>query len=260
MGDRSEDIQAFDRQAVTTLKTKMATKRRSSRWFYTCMGVVATLVVIAGFGGSYYRMAADTGSLSLLVKAHGLVSAAWLVLFITQSTLVATRRTAVHRRLGVTGALLAVAIVVLGYATAMAAARRGHDLNFGDTQDPLNFLVFSLGDIVGFSILVGAGLWYRRRPEVHKRLMLLATVSPMMNAPIVHFFFNHPEIPARPILFLVPMAAILFAPAVYDRISRGRFHPVSLWGAVLLFAWGNLRAAVIGPSKVWHDIAAWLIQ
>ncbi len=90
--------------------------------------------------------------------------------------------------------------------------------------------------------------------------MLLATVSPMMNALLVHFFFINPGIPGRAILLLVPMAALLFAPAVYDRITRGRFHRVTLWGAVLLFAWGNLRATVIGPSKVWHEFAAWLIS
>jgi hypothetical protein len=158
------------------------------------------------------------------------------------------------------GAILALTIIGVGYATAIAAARRGHDLPLDDTYDPLRFLIFSLGDILGFSVLVGAGLWHRRRPEIHKRLMVLATVSPMMNAALVHFFFNNPSFPARPILLLVPMFILLFTPAIYDRIARGSFHPVTLWGAVLLFAWGNLRAVVIGPSKVWHDIAAWLIQ
>ena len=54
--------------------------------------------------------------------------------------------------------------------------------------------------------------------------------------------------------------SMLFSPAVYDRLTRGRFHPVTLWGAVILFAWGNLRAVAIGPSEVWHRFAAWLIR
>jgi hypothetical protein len=38
----------------------------------------------------------------------------------------------------------------------------------------------------------------------------------------------------RPII-LVPIALLLFASAVYDRVSRGRIHPASLWGAVIIF-------------------------
>lgn len=224
------------------------------------MGVVATLVAAAGFGGSYYRMATGSGSLPTLVKVHGVVFALWLLLFVAQAALVAARRVALHRRLGYASVALAAAVVGLGYATAVAAARRGHDLSLDDTHDPLRFLVFTLGDTLGFAVLAGAGFWFRRRPETHKRLMLLATVSPMMNAPLVHFFVHHPEIPARPILLLAPMFALLFAPAAYDRLTRGRFHPVTLWGAVILFAWGNLRAAAIGPSEVWHQFAAWLIR
>ena len=56
------------------------------------------------------------------------------------------------------------------------------------------------------------------------------------------------------------MTALLFAGTVYDHITRGRFHPVTLWGSIVLFIWGNLRAMVIGPSDAWHRFAAWLIQ
>jgi hypothetical protein len=61
-------------------------------------------------------------------------------------------------------------------------------------------------------------------------------------------------------LFVASMAALLFTGAVYDRVTLGRFHPVSLWGAIILFAWGNLRAIVVGPSEAWHQFAAWLIR
>ena len=90
--------------------------------------------------------------------------------------------------------------------------------------------------------------------------MLLTTVGPMMAAPLVHLWVQLPYVPARSPLFLASMIALLFAGAVYDRLSRGRFHPVSLWGAVALFVWGNLRALVIGPSDAWHQFAGWLIR
>lgn len=256
----------MQQQQAAAMFTHRATGRRP-RWFYTSMGVVATLVVVASFGGSYYGMATGTGSLPWLIKVHGIVFALWLVLFIAQTTLVAARKVAVHRRLGLASVALAVVMVGLGFATAIEGARRGFDLNF--TDDPLGYMVFPLGSIVAFMVLVAAGFWYRRRAETHKRLMLLATVGPLMNAPLAHLFAHTPALRGSgPLLFLAPMAALLFASAAYDlfiskdkRISgRWRVHPMSLWGAVALFAWGNLQAVVIGPSAAWHRFAAWLIN
>ena len=247
---------AVQQQATTTFPATAS--RRGPRWFYTSMGIVAALVVVAGFGSSYYGMATGTGSLPRLVKVHGLVFALWLVLFVTQTALVAARKVAIHWRLGYAAIVLAVAMVGLGYATAIEGARRGFDLNF--TNDPLGYMVFPLGSIVSFTVLVAAGCWHRRRPEVHKRLMLLATVGPLMNAPLAHLVAHTDALRGRALLFLFVMLILLFACAAYDRLARGSYHPVSLWGAVALFGWGNLQAVIIGPSEGWRRFAARLIS
>jgi hypothetical protein len=222
------------------------------------MGLVAILVVVAGFGGSYWRMAAGTGSLAPIVRFHGMVFALWLVVYLAQTRLIAGRQVRWHRRLGYASIALAAAMVVLGYMTAIAGARRGFDLNF--TGDPLGYMVFPLGGLVAFAALVAAALVYRRRAEVHKRLMLFATIGPLMNAPLAHLFAHTEVLRGKVPLFLAAMVALLVASAVHDRITRGRIHPVSLWVAIALFAWGNLQAAVIGPSAAWHRFAAWLIR
>jgi hypothetical protein len=229
------------------------------RWFYAGMGVVAILLVVVGFSGP---MPGDVGdgsgrrALSPLVLLHGAVFGSWLALFVAQAGLVATRRTAVHRRLGLAAAVLAPAMLGVGAFTSVAAARRGYPFD----GDPLGMLVHPLGDLVSFAVLVGAGLWYRRRPDVHKRLLLLATVAVLMNAPLTHLHARLPDpLNANPLFFLLPMVLLLCASAVYDRVTRGRVHPVSLWGAVLLFAWGNARELLIGPSGAWHQFAAWLV-
>ena len=107
---------------------------------------------------------------------------------------------------------------------------------------------------------MGTAVWFRRRPEVHKRLLLLATVGALMPAALAHIIGHWPylrEIQAP--IILVPLVILLFAGAVHDRLSQGRIHPVSLWVALALFVWANLRAVVIGPSDTWHRFAAWLI-
>lgn len=85
---------------------------------------------------------------------------------------------ALHRKLGITAAFVAAALVISGYMTAVAMARRGLDLS-GDLHiqgDPLLGIVNPLGDLVPFVIVLAAGYWFRNRTAVHKLLMLLATV------------------------------------------------------------------------------------
>jgi hypothetical protein len=76
-------------------------------------------------------------------------------------------------------------MIILGYMTAITIARRGYDLS-GDLRieaDPILGMVNLLGDLVPFGILVVAGFLYRHRSDIHKRLMLLATVGGLMPAP-----------------------------------------------------------------------------
>ena len=166
--------------------------------------------------------------------------------------------------MGYLAALLAVLMIVTGYITAINMARRGYDLRgdltHGDSE-PLGQLVFQLGDILSFGILVGLAIWYRTNPAVHKRLMLLATIGSLMPAALAHIIGHSPvlrEIKAP--IVLIPLFILLFARAIYEHFSLGKVHPISLWVALALFIWANLRAVVIGPSHAWHNFAEWLIS
>jgi hypothetical protein len=240
------------------------TPRRAEGRFYFGMAMVAVVIAMAGFGPAAVDTASRRAPLTLAVAAHGAVFGAWLLLFLTQAILVPKGRIDVHRQLGYAGVVLAVLMVISGYTTAVAMARRGYDLS-GDliqaTSDPLALLVFQLGDLVSFSVLVGVAVWYRHRSDIHKRLMLLATLGALMPAALAHIIGHSPVLrEIRAPIILIPLIMLLFAGAVHDRLSRGRIHPVSLWVPIALFIWANLRAAVIGPSDAWHKFAAWLIR
>jgi uncharacterized membrane protein YozB (DUF420 family) len=153
-----------------------ARERSRDRRFFTGMAIAAALTVFVGFAPSYYLSAALRGRpLSTLVHVHGAVSTAWILLFLTQTSLIAAGRTDLHRRLGVAGALLATLLLVVGYLTAIEGARRGATPPGG--PPPLAFLAVPIGTLITFAILVGTGLRQRRKSETHKRLMLLATIS-----------------------------------------------------------------------------------
>jgi hypothetical protein len=230
------------------------------------------LLSVVGFGPSLLDQSRRNAPSSPLVAAHGIATGAWLLLFLTQAILVATRRTAVHRRLGAIGPVLAAVMIVVGYVAIIEFGRRGYDLSGDVTRalsrtgsrrpDPAG-LLFPLAGFLNFGVLAAAGLWYRHRPGVHKRLMLLAVV-PLAGEPVIHLvghLTGHwPSLRGAGIPVSVPITILLLsASAIHDRLSRGCIHPVSLWVPIGLFAWQNVLVLVVLPSAAWHQFAAWLI-
>ena len=240
---------------------RVALRLPVDRWFYIGMAICTIITIVLGFAPSLVNAAARKAPPTPLAVAHGAVYAAWLLMFLAQTTLVAMRRVSLHRQLGTAVVFLAPVMIVLGYMTAITMARRGFDLS-GDLHieaDPLLGMVNPLGDLVPFGILVAAGFLYRHRSDIHKRLMLLATVGGLMPAPLAHFIGHFPRLNAIPPIIIIPLVLFLFASAVYDRVSLGRIHPVSLWGAAAIFAWQLALNILIGPSVAWHHFARWLI-
>ncbi|MDB6164769.1 MAG: hypothetical protein JWL98_2201 [Xanthomonadaceae bacterium] len=226
-------------------------RRDSERRLYTIGALIALLVVFAGFAKTYYlKLAFGTPPLSLLQQAHGLVMSSWFVLFLIQVRLIASGRRDLHRRVGVVGALLALAVLAMGTTTAIVAARLGHSPG----PPPLVFLVVPLGDMTVFALLVGAGLWFRRRSDIHKRLMLLSCVG-ILTAAIARIPippFHAAGIPA----FFMTTIVIVIACVAYDTVHNRRLHPAFGWGALLIIVSWPLRLALSGTAA-WLAFATW---
>lgn len=219
------------------------------------MATAMALTVFAGFAPTFYLRSAFgspptvTGAttLSPLAIMHGIVFTAWVALFLVQTSLVATRRVAVHRRLGIAGAVLALAMVVLGSITAIKAAVRG---SAPQGANPLEFMAIPIGDMVVFATFVVFALRSRRDKETHKRLMLLAYIS-ILGAAIGRL----PGVLAMGIpvtlglTMLFPAAGI-----VYDLISRRRVHKAYLWGTAFLVVSIPVRI-IISTTSAWHALA-----
>ena len=245
----------------------MTTRRQGiDRWFYVCVTLLSIGLNVVAFGPSLVVPAGRTMSLPLtaLVATHATISAAWLLIFLAQAMLIATGRTAVHRRLGIAGVLLAVALVVTGPFVVIEEARRGFDLS-GDlvprgTSQDAGITLSLLFVFLLFGLLVAGAAWYRRRPEVHKRLMLLALV-PLTNAPLAHLVGHWEALrPWAGVIFPGFNAVLLALLPIHDRLTRGRIHPVSLWGAILLFAWFPVFLGVVASTAAWRNFAEWLVR
>jgi hypothetical protein len=160
---------------------------------------------------------------------------AWVVLFVTQVTLVTTRRTKTHQRLGIIGAVLAVLVLVVGTFTALRAAARGAS----PIGDALAFLIIPLGDMLAFAILIGTALYFRRRPDVHKRLMLLAAINLLVPA-IARIPLGFIQT-YGPLAFFGLTDLLLFACIAFDTLKHRRLHPVFLWGGLFIVLLQPLR-------------------
>jgi hypothetical protein len=219
------------------------------------MAVAIAATVFAGFARTYYlRLYYGTPPLALLLHLHGIVFTSWIALFVAQATLVAAGRTDVHRRLGVGGGVLAALLIVVGTTTAIIRSRQGATPLPGIS--PLVFLAVPLFDMVVFTSLVGAGLYFRRRPDVHKRLLVLATIS-LMSAPIARLPFAF--LKAGPPAFFAVTDLFVVACLVYDLVTRGRVHRATAWGAVLIVASQPLRLMISGTDR-WLAFATWLTR
>ena len=225
------------------------------RRLYIWFAVFVPVIVLIGFARSYYLKGFfGTPALpSLLVQLHGLVMTSWVVLFVTQVSLVATGRTRIHQRLGVFGAILAALIVIVGVLTAIAGAARGA------TPGPpaLQFLVVPLVDMLVFATLVGTALYLRRRRlDIHKRLMLLAAVN--LLAPAIARIPLHFIETGGALAFFGLTDVCLLACVAFDTVKNRRLHPVFLWGTLLIIASQPLRLMLAG-TDVWMRFATTLV-
>jgi hypothetical protein len=216
---------------------------RRERLFFGGMAVACLLTVFVGFSRSYYlnAWAESPFALTPLLHWHGVVFSAWMLLLVTQTSLVAANRRDLHRRLGMAGVGLGIAMIILGPMVAITRTASGLMADLG--PPPLVFLAVPLVGMVVFAALFAAALYFIRRDlSAHKRLMLLATLEVVTAAvarlPIVDTW--------GPLGFFGVTDLFVVAMVVFDLSSRKRVHAATLWGGLFLVASQPLRLMIGG--------------
>ena len=226
---------------------------RYDRQFYTGMAIAAAIVVWVGFSPTFFlRARFQPTPLPLYLQIHGTLFTTWIAFFIAQTALVAARRTDVHRKLGWVGAGLALVMVVVGSSAGI--------LSMGDNlaaqgDAALSFLTTPLFSMAAFAALIGAAIRFRRDPQTHKRLMLLATIS-ILDAAVARLPF---EILRSTTWAFIPATDLfLVAVVLYDFTTRGRVHAAYVWGSLLVIFEQALRIP-IGGTETWKALARMII-
>jgi hypothetical protein len=231
----------------------LSVSRDRSR-LYGVTGLAIVVIALIGFSRTYYLRAwFDVPPLTLRLHLHGLVLTLWLVLFLAQSVLISVGRRSLHRRLGFAGVGLAAAVIVTTYMTAIEAAHLDGSRGGITAADRLYSTVVLL---VLFGVFVAAGTLFRKRPDIHKRSMLLAIIAIVAPAAtratvlLVGRGIRDPHV--------IVMSGLLLVAVVSDWRSRGRPHWVLGCGGLVLIA-SQLTRRFIGGTQAWEVIGRWLI-
>ena len=238
----------------SSLATKLsgAPGRRYDHWFFSIIALLMLATVFLGFAHTYYLAGVFHAPLpSLMIHLHGAAFSCWILLLVTQTSLVAAHRVDIHRRLGIVGFLLACAMVVLGVLAATDSLVR----NAGPAgRDPKFFYIIPLTDMVIFAALIFFAFRARANSSTHKRLILIATIALLIAAiarwPIV--FVNRNPIRAALLSYIFLLALV-----VYDLWSMRKVHPATLWAGAFLVIVQQIRIP-IGQSAAWHAFATWI--
>jgi hypothetical protein len=245
-------------------------RRQLAGKFYVTMAAIFVAIAFGGFLGTYWlQVARGTFNGSPLLHLHGLLFSLWTLFFLSQATLMANRKVRTHRAWGLFGISLATAMLCMGLAVAIEGLRNRVEAGYGDTARA--FAITPVSAILLFAALVAAAIVNIRRPEWHKRFMLVATAS-ILQAPIARFFFlaatgggpgvrpglGPPPPIERGISAGLLVTSLVVAAMVHDWRSRGRVHPAYWWGFGALVAVQVLRP-VIGYSEAWYRFTDFLL-
>jgi hypothetical protein len=123
-----------------------------------------------------------TPQIRSLIIVHGASMTGWVLTFLIQTILIATRRYRAHMLLGRMAAVLAAFILVSGFWFNLASFRLAPPEVVVWALTMKQFMLLGFYTLLMFAVFVAVGIWYRRRPEIHRPMMLLATVSTMAPA------------------------------------------------------------------------------
>ena len=244
--------------AVGIEKEVSATKQLRtflSRYFYLSMALTMAVLVVWGFSHTVNaNLFHANPPRPLLLWVHGAAFSTWVVFFIAQSALVRVRKVRVHRFLGWFGAGLAAVMVALGFTIAVVMAR--FDSSVLHMSDADAFLSIPFTDMIVFGPCMALAIYWRKRPEYHRRLVFIATCE-LMDAAIgrFDFWFNHN-------LFYPGLDLLIVLGMVRDWVVDGRVNKVYLYALPSLIVVQSLAVYAWRVNPGWwqgitHAILVW---
>lgn len=218
------------------------------------MAMVAIAAVATGFSTTYFiPIASGTFAGPPVAHVHGLLFMTWIAVMLLQPMLVRHRRSGLHRKVGWIAMPLAMAMAVSGLGVGTFAVSR--DLLAGAGDLAYSQLIGVVASMTVFVLYVSIALAARKKPDWHKRMMLLATIAVLWPA---WFRFRHllPFVPHPDIVLGVVVSdSLILVAMVRDRLKFGRIHPAYLIFGLPLIA-EHVWEALFFDTSTWRAAAA----
>lgn len=223
---------------------------------YTAIGVIGLAAILIGFSKTFIIPVSNFSfQAPVIIYIHGFFAFSWVVLFVFQAYLIKAEKWSTHMTIGMLGVLIAVGVAVtIPFAGAYQVQK---DTAQGGGDSAVSAITGTITAALMFITLVFAGLHYRKKPEVHKRLMLLATITVLWPA---WFRFRHffPSVPNPEIWFALVLADSLIIVAwIWDKLKNGRIHPTLLYVGSFVIAEQTIEALTY-DSEPWRAVARYL--
>jgi hypothetical protein len=214
------------------------------RYFYFAMSLLLAAIVVAGFkrtvNDNLFHPAVPR---PFILWIHASAFTAWAIFFICQSALVRIHKVSWHRSIGWFGAGLATLMVPLGVATAIVMAR--FDMVQLHLPGADAFLSIPFYDMIAFGVCIALAIYWRTKPELHRRLIFIATCG-LMDAAFGRFdylFNNNLFYPCLDLLIVLGVAR--------DLLVDRRVHKVYLYALPLLIVGQSLALYMWRGNPSW---------
>jgi hypothetical protein len=227
------------------------------RYLYVGIAVTVALIVFLGFAPTYWvPMANGTVAEHPVIHLHAALFSVWIMMFLLQAVFAARGQLALHREIGLFGIALAGAMVVSGLLAMV--------VNLGAAiGTPREGIVrantaLSVGAMVMFSTFIALAISNIKRPERHKRFIVLSMFA-ILQAAVARIIMLAPAIThsQRVMLGTIVVDVLLLAVIALDARKHNRIHPVYVVGGLFLLTIQFLRRAVL-ETPVWLDFTNWL--
>lgn len=239
------------RPAVPAKPVGAVPGRRFDHLFFSTMSLLILATVFWGFARTYYLAGVFLAPLpAFIIHLHGAAFTCWILLLVTQTSLVSAGRTDIHRRLGIAGFFLAGLMVILGVLAATNSLVRNAA---PPGIDPKVFYVIPLGDMFIFSTLILFAFRFRSNPSAHKRLIYVGTVALMIAAIARWPIWSHRD----PITATLTSYIFLVILVAYDLWSTRKVNRATIWAGTFLIVVQQIRIP-IAKTAAWHAFATWV--
>lgn len=217
--------------------------------FFLGMSGLLLLILLVGFSRTLYlRLFFEVPSIPGYLHVHGATVTAWFVFLVVQASLVNVSRVDIHRRLGILGAVLGVAVIPAGLMATLQFIPRLPEIGLPFEAAPwvVTWIVFAnFHMLLGFVVFLVAALLKRRKTDFHKRLMLLATIS-LTPPALARISQNLGWLLEQETIFVTVTWLLLVVPILtYDLVTTKRLHSATAIGGLffLLVVFGPILIA-----------------